>query len=480
MSAGNSISRHLRVCLLIAAVPLASFLPASEKKKPDDAPWSFTTLEKKKLPTIQRTNWPHNRIDYFILARMEKNGMQPAPPADGRVLMRRLYFDLLGLPPSPEAVDDFCDCEIPGIIDHLLASPHYGERWGRHWLDVARYTDTTASWLKSTASAWLYRDWVVQAFNDDLPYTQFVMRQLATDLMPETPPKDNAALGFLGLSPTYWKELQLPPEIIKTTVADEWEERIDALGRTFLGLTLACARCHDHKFDPISTKDYYALAGVFASVRIADRPTMDEKSWAPVAAARKHVAELEKQIADLKKKKLKPDEFKKQAAPMEKEMAMIKKNTPHYDVPVVSGVEEAALYVTKKDQGHGTKLDYRMGEGRDLMVQKRGNPNDTGELVARHFLTAFPEKGKTEPRSLQSGSGRLELAHAIVEDAEPLVARVIVNRVWRHHFGRGLVSTPSNFGRAGDPPSHPELLDDLAYRFVNDGIGHSNGCTVKF
>jgi len=456
------------VISFIAAVLLLPFAYGSEKK--EDSPlWSFAALEKKKLPAVKDASWPQNRIDHFVLARMEAEGLQPAPSADERVLLRRLSFDLIGLPPTAKEVDDFCLCGTEEVIDELLTSPHHGERWGRHWLDVARYSDTTASWLKSTASPWLYRDWVVNAFNNDMSYKQFVMRQLATDLMSETPPEDNAALGFLGLSPTYWKELQLPPEIIKVTVADEWEERIDALGRSFLGLTLACARCHDHKSDPVSTKDYYALAGVFASIRITDRPTMDEKSWAPVAAAHKKVTGLEKKIADLKKKKPKPADLDKQVASIQKEMAVLKKSTPHYNVPMVSGVEEAALFVTKKDKGHGTKLDYQMGKGRNLMVQQRGNPNTLGEEAPRSFLSAFPQKGGSKPRSLQNGSGRLELASAMVEDAEPLVARVIVNRVWSHHFGRGLVMTPSNFGKTGDAPSHPDLLDDLAARFVQDG-----------
>jgi hypothetical protein len=150
-----------------------------------------------------------------------------------------------------------------------------GERWARHWLDLARYVDQTPDWLDSTKYSYLYRDWVVQALNEDMPYDRFVVRQLATDFLPECEPKDRVALGFIGLSPTYFKELQLPPEIIKTTVADEWEEHVDAIGRTFLGLTLACARCHDHKSDPITAQDYYALAGVFASVKLSELPTMD-------------------------------------------------------------------------------------------------------------------------------------------------------------------------------------------------------------
>ncbi|MDG2212445.1 MAG: DUF1549 domain-containing protein, partial [Verrucomicrobiota bacterium] len=290
---------HRPLCILF--VLLTS--PGSWAAPVNELPWSFKPLKNATLPNIQQPDWPQTRLDHFILSRMEKEGLQPAKAAEDRVILRRLYFDLIGLPPTQKQIDTFKRENFAKTVDQLLASPHYGERWGRHWLDLARYTDKTASWLNSTASAWLYRDWVVKAFNDDLPYNTFVKKQLANDLMTGSDPKDNAALGFLGLSPTYWKELQLPPEIIKTTVADEWEEHMDALGRTFLGLAFGCARCHDHKSDPVTQEDYYAIAGVFASVRITDRPTMKEELWVPVAQARKKVAALEKKLAELKKKK---------------------------------------------------------------------------------------------------------------------------------------------------------------------------------
>ncbi|MDF1741746.1 MAG: DUF1553 domain-containing protein, partial [Verrucomicrobiales bacterium] len=279
---------------------------------------------------------------------------------------------------------------------------------------------------------------------------------------------DSVALGFLGLSPTYWKELQLPPEIIKTTVADEWEERVDVLGRTFLGLTLACARCHDHKSDPVSAADYYALAGVFASVKLSERPLMSEDLWVPVKSAREKVAGIDKKIAALKKKKPKPEDLDAQTAKLTAEIAALKKATPHYDMATANGVVEAALFVKPKEKGHGTDLDFQMGKARDLELQKRGNPNDVGEVIPRRFLSIFPSESG-EPRRFTKGSGRLELAEAMIEDAEPLFARVIVNRVWKQHFGRGLVDTPSDLGKMGDKPTHPELLDDLAGQFIKNG-----------
>jgi hypothetical protein len=443
-------------------------------EKPEDLPWSFQALAEHLLPAVSETAWPQNRIDRFILAGMEKAGLRPAAPADDRVLLRRLFFDLTGLPPTAEEVENFDRSDLAATIDKLLASPRYGERWGRHWLDLARYTDVPESWSESKSPPFLYRDWVVAAFNADLPYDQFVVKQLANDLLPDSLPQDNAALGFIGLSPSYWKELQLPPEIISVTVAEEWEERVDTVGRTFLGLTLGCARCHDHKSDPVTAADYYAIAGVFASVRISDKPVVPDELWKPVAAARTRVADLEATRDALKKKKPAPADLKDQLAAIETRISDIKSQTPHYHLASANGLVDAALLVKPKVDGkHGTMLDYVEGMAQDLPLHRRGNPNDAGDLVPRRFLSAFPLK-EGNPRSLSAGSGRLDLARALVEEAAPLSARVIVNRVWQHHFGRGLVGTPSEFGPAGEAPTHPALLDDLAARFV------ANGWSIKW
>lgn len=450
------------LCLALLLLAAAGGAIAKKDEGPKPVPWSFAPLKRGPLPQVKDKSWPRTRIDYYILAKMEAAGLKPSPRADGRVLERRLAFDLTGLP--AEGKDE--SSNLKDEITRLLNSPHYGERWARHWLDLARYTDQTPDWLDSTKYSYLYRDWVVQALNEDMPYDRFVLRQLATDFLPECGPQDRVALGFIGLSPTYFKELQLPPEIIKTTVADEWEEHVDAIGRTFLGLTLACARCHDHKSDPVTAQDYYALAGVFASVKLSELPTMKDELWRPVAKARADVAALEKQIADLKKKK--PADLSKQMQNCEAKITAIKSATPHFNMPMANAVEEAALYVVNKEKEHGTKLDYKMGMARDLELMKRGNPNDLGEAVPRRFLSAFPSKTGL-PRKFSTGSGRLELAQAIVEDAAPLTARVIVNRVWKHHFGRGLVDTPSEFGNLGEAPTHAELLDDLAGRFMEHG-----------
>jgi len=450
--------------------------PSNKNSTVAKLPWSFLPLRESPPPKVRDTKWPQKPADHFLLAKMEKAGVKPAPPADPRTLIRRLHFDLTGLPPTPDEVEAFVrECSpignrqsaIDNAVTRLLSSPHYGERWGRYWLDLARYVDETASWLEKTRSAHLYRDWVIKAFNDDLPYDQFVMRQIATDQM-GLPPEDRHALGFLGLAPTYWKELQLPPDIIKGTVADEWEEHVDTLSRTFLGLTLACARCHDHKSDPITAADYYGIAGVFASVRHAEVPTMSDQFWQPVKKARESVAALEKERDELKKKKPAPADLTNQVAVIEGKIAGLKTNTPHYHMTMATAVEDAALFVIAAGNNKGTVLDFKPGQARDLELMKRGDPNNTGDLVPRRFLAAFPAKDG-QPRRLTTGSGRLELAQAIVQEAAPLTARVIVNRVWKFHFGRGIVDTPSEFGPSGEAPSHPELLDDLTARFIRHG-----------
>lgn len=434
--------------------------------------WSFQPAVVQTLPTVKDHNWPRSRIDSFVLAALERERLKPSPQADRAVLIRRLSFDLLGLPPTPKEVQEFVADESPDaynkLVEQMLASPHYGEKWGRMWLDLARYTDKTASWLYATGQAHLYRDWVVQALNNDMPYDEFVHRQLATDLMPETGPDDLPALGFISLSPTYWKELKLPCEIINTIVADEWEERVDATTRTFLGLTVACARCHDHKFDPISAEDYYGLAGVFASCRQVERPVIAEADYEPVKIAKAEVAKLEAEIAKLKKQKPAPKEKIDQLTAKVNE---IKSSTPLYNTPMANVVTEESMHVVRAGQSpqDGTRLDYRP-EPRDLPLFVRGNPNRPGPIVPRRFLTVLSSgSDQAKPKPFANGSGRLDLAKAITTEASSLTARVIVNRIWLEHFGSGLVSTPSNFGHQGTVPSHPELLDDLAARFIVGG-----------
>jgi hypothetical protein len=431
--------------------------------------WAFLPLRVQSLPANVDLATAANRIDLFLEAKRREHGVRASTTADLPTLVRRASFDLLGLPPSENDLANLRQDVPPEIqyaeyLDQLLASPHYGERWGRYWLDLARYADVLESWREGEGQPWRYRDWVVRALNEDRPYDQFVQQQLAADLLPNADPRDNAALGFLGLSPSYWKELKLDHQVIKQVVAEEWEEKLDALGSTFLGLTIACARCHDHKFDPVTTQDYYALAGVLASVREVDRPLLPAEQAGPALAARARAKTLETKIKPLAAKAKPTDEERVELEKLQAELT-VAKQTPHFDLGIAHGVVDAALHVLPSGN-NATRLDYKPGEAQDVPLHIRGNPARTAAVVPRRFLSVLSQDS---PQPFRQGSGRLELAQAMVNDGGPLAARVIVNRVWKHHFGRGIVETPSNFGLQGALPTHRELLDDLAARFVANG-----------
>lgn len=435
--------------------------------------WSIRPLLVSKPPKVRNTRWPTRRIDSYLLGTLEAKRLSPSPPADRATLIRRVTFDLIGLPPTPEEVQSFVADSSPAaydrLVDRLLASPHYGERWARHWLDLVRYCDVPESWAKTDARPWLYRDWVVTALNQGLSYRDFVTRQLAADEMENLPTSELAALGFIGLSPNYWKELKLTPDLIKIVVAEEWEERIHTVSSTILGMTVACARCHDHKFDPITSSDYYALAGVFASTKAVARPLLPKEDAQRVQAARVRMEKLEdeaKLFEDMAvRQPTRAADLKKDAASKRAEAKAIEQSTPDINCPKVYAVETGAVEVLP-DGPDRTKVEYREGTGQDICLQARGDPTKMGPQVPRRFLTVL---SPGEPMRLTRGSGRLDLAEAMFRDGAPLTARVIVNRVWRHHFGRGLVETPSNFGTQGDRPTHPELLDDLSSRFIESG-----------
>jgi hypothetical protein len=430
--------------------------------------WAFQPVAERNLPLGKGSPSGERRIDHFVRMSLAQQGLASSPPVNRRVFIRRASFDLCGLPPAAEEVERFVADASPDacerVIDRLLASPHYGERWGRHWLDLVRYCDVAESWRQGQSQPWLYRDWVIGALNRDLPYDEFIRRQLAADLLPGAQPADNAALGLLGLSPTYWKELKLDHKVIKQVVAEEWEERIEALSGALLGLTVACARCHDHKFDPVTQQDYYALAGVLASIRQEDLPIIAPDLAAPAAEARRRVTDLQNQIDKLAKAKEQTDDLKQKQEELRRQIDE-QKRTPHYDTPLAPGIADAAIAVLP-DGPHRTKVEYRAGESQDVALHIRGNAANPGPVVSRRFLAVLASDPDAR---FENGSGRRQLAEAIVTDAAPLTARVIVNRVWLHHFGRGLVATPSNFGTTGQRPSHPELLDDLAAGFIRQG-----------
>ena len=442
--------------------------------------WAFQPLRESPAPAVSDATWPVSKLDRYVLAKLDQLKLAPAPKADRRTLYRRLAFDLTGLPPTIEQVEAFAADSRPDAVeravDTLLASNKFGEKWGRHWLDVARYAEdhsTNESTCRPPRSPFYYRDWVIDALNADLPYPAFVRRQLAADLVPGLPPREVAALGFLGLSPVYHKEPKLAADAVAAIVADEWDERVDAITRGFLGLTVSCARCHDHKFDPVSQADYTAILGVLANTQLAERPLKADPDGSiadAITTVRARVVNLDmrlgyarEMIGTARKEGKDPAPFREQARVLSEQLKEAKKQEAGlYKGPTVNAVRDAGAFVNGDDPAW-TVVDYKPGEFRDLPIFIRGNASKPGEVVQRHFL---PVLSAGEPKSLRTGSGRLELADAIVTDAAPLAARVYVNRVWGWLFGRGLVGTPSNFGLAGESPSHPELLDDLATRFV--------------
>lgn len=481
--------------------------------------WSFQPVREQAAPTVQQTSWPRTKIDRFILAKLEENKLKPSAEADPRTLILRAYLDLTGLKPSHEEVESFANDKdsqrYEKLIDRLLAGERYGERWGRYWLDVARYAENgdTGGNRQAYPYAWRYRDWVIESFNNDLPYDRFIKQQLAADLMPGTSRNDLRALGYLGMAPSEWKEKKLSKVLIDNLLLEEWDERVDALGRGMLGLSVACARCHDHKFDPISQKDYYALAGVFASTSPAIRPLreIDPATETKYLAARHRVTELngllgfltEEKTLDQSIAKPKAEACRAEMNALKEEMKALQEQYPELaesvirigaprnqanagkpkpdpkaqaaaaakraeeeaKAPFINAVHDAAM---DSDGSYAdyTPLTIKPGAARDLPVFGRGNSAAPGEIVPRHFLTVLSKNPKD---TFKRGSGRLELAEKILTDAAPLSARVIVNRVWGWHFGKHLVATPSDFGDRGDKPTHPELLDDLTARFVAGG-----------
>src|SRR5262245_35361662 len=598
--------------------------------------WSFQPLHPTPAPSVKDRRWSKTEIDRFILARLEKEGLAPAGPADRRTLLRRATLDLIGIPPTAEEIEAFENDKAPDafarVVDRLLASPHYGERWGRLWLDVARYgeddyrsLDPLGRGYAPYPNAYLYRDWVVKAFNDDLHYDQFVRAQLAGDLMDEkSRVRTLPALGFLGQGPWFYDN-----GAVEVTRADERHDRVDVVSRGFLGLTVGCARCHDHKYDPIPTKDYYAMAGVFASMTYKEYPQVPQsvvdqytelekklkskekllqeflrtegdqlaeslsvqaskymqaawrvggepkedlndvieknkldyelmqrwirflarpprhypylKDWQAMmqkggtAAGAKKLADefqtllldvlferkdlneqneiiIAKSLPGTKKKEplFKPNEFitnddfcpgcsvETQAMSLERTNLWVDVFVRDLDDPMLPGVTQKFRPGLLVFRGWG--LERQMSAERraylaalrediesfrkampapypyvhgiadqatpvDLPVSLRGSPNNLGEVVPRGFLSVLSKEGRL---NFTKGSGRLELADAILR--QPLAMRVIVNRVWKWHFGAGIVDTPSNFGFNGERPVHPELLEYLADFFVRNGM----------
>ena len=568
--------------------------------------WAFRPVADPILPEVRDHDWAANAIDRFVLAKMEEHGLAPAPPADKLTLLRRATFDLTGVPPTPREANAFLEDNSPRafekVMERLLASPLYGERWGRHWLDVARYADSTGNDEDHRYPyAWKYRDYVIQAFNDDMPYDQFIREQIAGDLLAsedagQVNRRGIVATGFLALGPK-----AIAQQDKKRMLYDVYDEQIEVLSKSMLGLTIACARCHDHKFDPILTKDYYSLAGIFASTRsfrdpdshvsrmllkplvpqeeferyeseqdliknaqieldntadveielyidsiadrvgeymLAAREVYEDGGEADaIAAARElHRPQLEKWIEYLKPSETPRRQLAEWQEAMPAQRAEVASayqqrftetlNVWHHTIrrwrkTAIARLRDGTMPPPPKprfqpgrdrfffDVYHAKGAPLRFegeareqilkpetletiarltaelkdlranampqpamanaveeGEPVDQKVFVRGDYNAEGEPAARVFpaiIAGFDQAPVT------SGSGRLELANWIASPTNPLTARVMVNRIWQKHFGEGIVRTPSNFGKLGQPPTHPELLDWLATRFVEGG-----------
>jgi hypothetical protein len=432
--------------------------------------WAFQPVVKPAPPEVQNKAWVRNDVDLFTLARMEKAGARPAADADRYALLRRVTFDLTGLPPSPGEIAAFVSDTSPDafarVVDRLLASPRYGERWGRHWLDVVRYADTCGNASDyPVPQAYKYRDYVIQAFNDDMPFDQFVREQLAGDLLPADTEEERrrhiVATGYVASARHFAGGSGEPHLTI--------EDAIENTGRAFLGMSLSCARCHDHKFDPISSRDYYALYGIFSSTTFP-HPGSEGKNR-PANLVPLVPPEDAKRLEQIRKDELAAVEEEIKVAAKNKTAADAESDAPEKKAKIEAAAKvEADVRKKKKELVEKPlyPLAYAVSEGAssNARLQVRGDPKRLGEEVSRGFLAVLG--GQTLPKETKQ-SGRLELARWITDPANPLTARVLVNRIWQHHFGRGLVSTPNDFGTRGQPPSHPELLDYLAQQLVENG-----------
>ena len=552
--------------------------------------WAFKPVSKPAPPAVKNEAWVKNEVDRFVLAKLEANGMSANGPADKRTLIRRAYYDLIGLPPTPEQVNAFLADNSPNafekVVDGLLASPRYGERWGRHWLDVARYSDTKGQFDRRREEtpvypyAWTYRDYVIKAFNDDLPYDQFIREQLAADrLVDRDNPKANlaplAAMGFITLGDHF-----------NGNMNDIINDRIDVTSKAFLGLTVTCARCHDHKFDPIPTADYYSMYGIFAnSMEPIEKPiivptnpayteylvkrrdlderikTMREQNIRSLFGDYRQHGEFyllaltmpENQRANYLRKNgadpallqnwnnvtrgafragapifgvwaalsRPPEQRFAQQAPrildnlfgsergdqlnpiVEKAFQgksprnikdvaeiygkLFARTDPEWETAMATVMEAATFrFLPRPAQNQYRQLRVQsdvlelvdpgaparahvlldVARPKDFPILVRGQAETPGDVVPRRFLEVL--SGTNRPK-FRDGSGRLELANAIASKTNPLTARVMVNRIWQHHFGEGFVSTPDDLGNQSSPPTHPELLDWLATRFMADG-----------
>lgn len=459
--------------------------------------WAFQKPKKNSLPGVKNTAWPIADLDHFVLHQLEAKGLNPVAKATEEQLLRRDYINLIGLPPTQKQIDQYlADRSVDKrekLIDELLKSPQFGERWGRHWLDVARFAESNGRERNFLfPHAWRYRNYVIDSFNQDKPFDRFVTEQLAGDLIEpmagQKPSEPKVATGMLAVGPKLLNERN--KEVFAMDMVDE---QMDVVCRSTMGITVTCARCHDHKFDPISTDDYYAIAGIFRStetlfgrggggsrqatalMNIGENPTLDKKLQQEHANKIKkltaEVASINNRIKNNNKKLGgKPGKKKGKAAAGKKQ-----KLAPRLSPQEIAKLRrqqknlQQQLKVLRQSGPTGTNVAMGVQDGKcvDCNVLIRGEVTAKGNKIPRGFLTVLGQKDRPA-LSDQSKSGRLELARWIVSTDNPLTARVTVNRIWKHLFGEGLVRTVDNFGETGERPTHPELLDFLAVRLVEN------------
>ena len=474
------------------------------------AHWSFQPVGRPSLPIVQNKAWVRNAIDHFILARLEKEKLTPSPEADRATLVRRVYLDLTGLPPTPTEVEaarnDKSEDWYDKIVDRLLSSPHYGERWGRHWLDLARYADSNGYTIDAARSIWKYRDWVIGAFNRDLAFDRFTIEQLAGDLLPGATTDQRVATGF-------HRNTQINQEggiDVEQFRVESVVDRVNTTGQAWLGLTIGCCQCHDHKFDPLAQREYYQF---FAFLNNADEPTLEMPTPEQLQQRlqlRDRIAGVEKalkllDIAPVGKERQwenslsaedriqLPDEIQRiltfalNSRDNKQKQALTAfylraNHMPH----VIGGIGNPLPFLAashlQADLGRST-LDQQRAELRKvetdivttMVMQERKTPRTTTVMIQGDFTRKGAKVGAGVPAVLPPlethglpsvGVSRLDLAQWIVDRRNPLTPRVTMNRFWQHYFGLGIVETENDFGTQGTPPSHPELLDWLASEFI--------------
>ena len=471
---------------------IQSSITEEDIAKARDTFWAYQAPEKHEPPSVENEAWPETPIDRFILADLEQAGIEPARDAEAYKVLRRLCFDLIGLPPTPQQVEYFeskwktsPDQAIDHVVDNLLRYEQFGERWGRHWLDVARFAESTGREVNQTyPHAWRYRDYVIDSFNADKPFNQFVKEQVAGDLLPAKSDDDWAsnlvATTFLAMGPKNLNERNRVQ-----FAADQIDEQIDATTRVFLGTSVACARCHDHKFDAIPQTDYYALAGIFAnSTTYWGSPPSEFGTFSTAQAKRNSSLLLlpiddpnpydptysAKELADLRSE---ITTTMAEASQSRRDRATGKidaQEATRNRLRTANRLSELSTKLAVVDE-NGNPHSYCMG------VQEKGEPFNVRLLVrgeidqpAQMVSRGFPQVLCSESVSIEDGSsGRLEFANWLGSDENPLTARVMVNRIWQHMIGQGIVTSTENFGITGQSPSHPDLLDYLAVEFMESG-----------